>query len=88
MTEDRMQIITDKDEFMKWNCLYCRHYEHPENARPCNESIPFLFCGRMWYPEYCPFMDRRPLTDKELEELDRMLDVLAGDKSSGLWSRP
>ena len=74
---EKMMVYTDKEDFVRWNCLRCKFYELPESSRPCNESIPFLFNSRMWYPDYCPYMDSRPLTDKEREELDRMIDSIS-----------
>ena len=73
---ERMIAYTDREDFIHWNCLRCKFYEFPESSRPCNESIPILFNSRMWYPDYCPYMDARPLTDKEREEMDKMLDVI------------
>lgn len=72
-----MIMYTDEKDFINWNCLRCKFYELPEGGRPCNDSIPLLFNSRMWYPDYCPYMASRPLTDKEREDLDRMIDESA-----------
>ena len=72
--DEKMVVYTNREQFIGWNCAQCRFYDLPESGRPCNESIPFLFCGHMWYPEYCPYLDRRPLTDAEKKELDKMID--------------
>ena len=77
---ERMIAYTDREDFINWNCLRCKFYELPESSRPCKESIPFLFNSRMWYPDYCPYTDPRPLTDKEREELDQMIDSIAGER--------
>lgn len=75
-----MMLYDDREMFVKDNCENCIHVSVPVSERLCNGNIPIRFNQIEWYPDYCPFKISRPLTDKEREDLQRMIRELCGEK--------
>lgn len=77
---EKMMLYDDREMFVKDNCGNCIHVSVPVSERPCNGNIPIRFNQIEWYPDYCPFKVSRPLTDKEREDLQRMIREVCGER--------
>lgn len=61
----------DRDGFIEDNCSRCAHQK-----KDCFVLPRAYYLGKVWYPMECPDFVRRPLTEEELKELEKMLDEL------------
>lgn len=76
MSDEKMLLYDDEEQFKEWNCVYCEHCQLPQERRPCNGQIPLTFNQTQWYPDECPFKVSRPLTDEERRELLKEIEYL------------
>jgi len=77
---EKMMLYDDREMFVKDNCENCIHFGVPVSERPCNGKIPMRFNQIEWYPDYCPFKIRRPLTDEERKDLQRTIKEVCGER--------